>query len=244
MSRPPFSWHMRWSLTLFALALLPVLISLGFWQLGRATEKELLQQQFDAQRAAPAVPIGQLTGAAADYTRLLATGHFDNEHSFLLDNRVLDGHVGFEVITPLAIGNEPRRLLVNRGWIAGDISRRQLPVIPDVEGTVTLAGHLYRDSEGFLLSEEQPEAATWPLMLQGLKFDAVPHLLGEPVFDFTLRLDPGQPGALQPRWSVVNMDPAHHVGYAVQWFSLAAVLVIAWLLASSNLWQWLRGTQS
>ena len=36
--------------------------------------------------------------------------------------------------------------------------------------------------------------------------------------------------------------PRKHQGYAVQWFAMAAVLLIFYLLRSSNLWQLLTGS--
>ena len=42
-------------------------------------------------------------------------------------------------------------------------------------------------------------------------------------------------------WQVVNVSPQKHQGYAVQWFAMAAVLFIFYLLRSSNLWQLLTG---
>jgi cytochrome oxidase assembly protein ShyY1 len=240
MSRPSLAWHINWPLTLTALALMPVLVSLGFWQLQRAEEKAVQQQLFEQRRSAPPVALQSVEEGAVDYTRVQVRGCFDNGRTFLLDNRVQNGRVGFEVISPLQTDAQAPLLLVNRGWIAGDPSRRQLPAIPAVEGEVMLVGHLYHDSAGFQLAEESDEKR-WPRLLQGVQFETMAQLLDGAVFPFTLRLDPGQRGALQPEWVQVNMKPEQHVGYAVQWFGLAVTLAVAWLLASSNLWRWLRG---
>ena len=40
----------------------------------------------------------------------------------------------------------------------------------------------------------------------------------------------GLPHALVAEWTVVNQSPSKHIGYAVQWFAMAAVLVIIGLL--------------
>jgi len=40
----------------------------------------------------------------------------------------------------------------------------------------------------------------------------------------------------------VNMSPQMHQGYAVQWFAMAAVLLVFYLLRSSNVWQLVTGT--
>jgi surfeit locus 1 family protein len=82
------------------LALLPCLLWLGVWQLHRADEKRALQMQFDAQRNAEPIDAAQLSAEPVAYTRAQLRGEFDNAHSFLLDNRVLHGRVGYEVLTP------------------------------------------------------------------------------------------------------------------------------------------------
>ncbi len=40
---------------------------------------------------------------------------------------------------------------------------------------------------------------------------------------------------------MVNVSPAKHRGYAVQWFTMAVVLLIFFFLRSSNIWQLLGG---
>ena len=47
---------------------------------------------------------------------------------------------------------------------------------------------------------------------------------------------------MQADWQVVNVSPAKHRGYAVQWFSMAAVLALLYLARSTNLWQMMKGS--
>ena len=70
---------------------------------------------------------------------------------------------------------------------------------------------------------------------------AVAALQGDRVFPFPVRIDAGEPGALQVDWQVVNMSPQTHQGYAVQWFAMAAVLLVFYLFRSSNFWQLIDG---
>ena len=239
MSRPPFIWQLHWPTTLFVFALLPGLLALGVWQWHRADEKRVLQQQFDAlQRAAP-INAAQLADTPANYTRAELRGQYDNARSFLLDNRVLNGRVGFEVLTPFVLADSRELLLVNRGWIAGDPARRQLPAIPAVSGAVELRGYIYRAADNPLV-ENSANAASWPRVIDQIDFARMPTLLGGPVYPFTLRLDAGADGALSPEWPVVTNSPEKHVAYAVQWFAMAVVLMLMWVLRSSNLREWLR----
>ena len=49
--------------------------------------------------------------------------------------------------------------------------------------------------------------------------------LTEKRLPFELRLEPG-PAAYAVNWPTVTLNPEQHLGYAVQWFSLAAALLV------------------
>jgi cytochrome oxidase assembly protein ShyY1 len=237
-------WKLNWPITLFALALLPLFLGLGRWQLHRADEKALAQQAFERREQAAPQDILQLPAQPESYTRVAAVGRYDNAHSFLLDNRLLHGRFGYEVITPFILSQSgpggALRLLVNRGWIEGDPARRQRPAIGAVEGEVRLSGYVYRDSTKMTMFGNGVEER-WPKLVQNLIVDDLQQRLGQPVYPFVLRLDAGAPGALRAEWQIVSMQPERHVAYAVQWFAMALTLAIAWLFVSSNLWQLIRG---
>ncbi len=240
MPRSAFTWHINRPLTVVALLLFPLLLSLGFWQLSRADEKRIAQRDFAGLRAAEPVGLSALSSAPANYTNLRVRGVIDNERTLLIDNRILQGRFGYEVVSPLRAAGSEHWLLINRGWIAADAARRSLPVVPPVDGEVEVRGHLYRDRAGFELAGEAISSA-WPRVVSHLDFEQLASALQVSLPSYSLRLDAESPAALTVDWRVVNMDPAQHVGYAVQWFSMAAVLVLAWLFASSNLWQVIRG---
>ena len=56
-----------------------------------------------------------------------------------------------------------------------------------------------------------------------------------------LRLAADQPAGFRRDWPVVNVSPAKHRGYALQWFTMAAVLLLLFVLRSSNIVGLLRG---
>ena len=71
--------------------------------------------------------------------------------------------------------------------------------------------------------------------------DKIADSLAGRLFPYPVRIDGGQTGALVVDWVFINASPAKHRGYAVQWFAMAAVLALIYLLRSSNLWQLIRG---
>lgn len=230
--------NINWKLALVTALLFPLLLTLGFWQLDREQEKRNLDAVYEQRRIQPPLPLETIDWTADDlaFVRLVAEGEFLNERNFLLDNRILDSRIGYELITPLL--TESGVVLVNRGWLPMGPSRQQLPELPPVEGTVTVQGSIYvAPGESFLLSDVQEQAAgQWPQVIQSIDSDAMATSLEDevtaPVLPYTVRLENAQPGALQVEWPVISMSPATHRGYAVQWFTMAAVLLLLFVYIS------------
>jgi cytochrome oxidase assembly protein ShyY1 len=235
-------FDLEWRTTAFTLVLLPVLISLGFWQLQRADEKAALGKTWEARQVQPAVPVEavlELAPQALAYLPVSASGRYEQQRYFLLDNRSRDRQFGYEVLALFRPASGAPLLLVNRGWVAGDASRLSLPQIPAAQQQ-SLAGYVYvAPGEPYLLAEQQL-VDEWPQRLQAVDAALIAQLLGEPVFPYPVRLHDDQPDALLAQWAVVNVSPEKHTGYAVQWFSMALALVIIFIFRSSNLGQLLR----
>ena len=72
---------------------LPILISLGEWQLNRAEEKQILQNEYDRRATVGPVRITGLIQAADDlrFYRVTASGFYDAGHQVLVDNRTHKG---------------------------------------------------------------------------------------------------------------------------------------------------------
>lgn len=238
-TKPSFHWQPNGKLVLFVVFFLPLTIALGFWQLSRADQKQALVDEFERRQAAAPVAVDSLNGSVRQYVRIMAQGRFDNERSILLDNRIRQGRAGYEVVTPFEVAPSGRWLLVNRGWIAAGPSREQLPPVPAVTGKVALSGYLYQPGDPFTLGEEQWREH-WPQVLQNLDAERLADRLGVALDGYSLRLDDGAPGALRVGWTVINVQPERHIAYAVQWFALAAALVVLALFANSNLGALLR----
>jgi cytochrome oxidase assembly protein ShyY1 len=236
----------EWRITLFVVLLVPLMVGLGFWQLERAEEKARLQLEFQRQRSLLPAALEQLadeTPAGLAYRPVMLRGEYLAGRDFLLDNRVYQGRYGFEVITPLRLAADGSLALVNRGWIAGDPARRSVPDVPVVAGPVAVTGHVYvPPGEPYILAEQEPDGS-WPRVVQTVKVGVFAGQVdgAAPVFPYLVRLDAGQAGALEIDWQIINVSPEKHTGYAVQWFTMAAVLSLFYLFHSSNLGERLFG---
>lgn len=210
--------------SLLVLALLPMLVGLGCWQLQRAEEKRTLLAQEAAQRGAAPLGVSEVERLAAPaFRRVRLDGHFDAAHSLLLDNRQRGGRAGVELLQPFYDRPSGRWVLVNRGWLAWP-DRRTPPAFASPEGELSLLASVYRPPGiTFLLGDGAPGLG-WPRLVNAVDVVALWRELGREGLADELRLAPG-PASYVGDWPVVSVGPERHLGYAVQWFALAATLL-------------------
>jgi len=86
------------------LFLVVLLLSLGFWQLDRAEQKEaLLKQQKSSSQGAVLKLTNGMDLNATRYRKTTITGHYDSAKQYLIDNQILNGRAGYYVMTPLMV---------------------------------------------------------------------------------------------------------------------------------------------
>lgn len=221
-----------WGLWLLTIAVATFLISLGLWQLSRAEEKQsiLLQQQSQDQEAALKGMPMSIDAEVLRHRRVELRGQFHSERQFLLDNQISQGQVGYNVLTPMKL-SDGRWVLVDRGWIVQGVSRSALPNIEVSEELSVVQGRIYAPyAEAYALGEFNSGAVGWPLVIQFLDFHGIEAELDEAILPVTIRMDSESGPGYRREWSVVAMGPQKHLGYAVQWFAMAAAfLTLMWL---------------
>lgn len=221
--------------------LLTILVSalfagLGRWQIERMYQKQQILEQYEQRQTEP--PLLGLPTATADleqwrYRRVQLGGRLLADRQFLLDNQVLDGRVGFNVLTPLVL-NDERTVLVDRGWVALGERREDLPdirITEEVQSISDIRGTIYVPfGKPFALDHATAGAVGWPRIIQYLDFKALGDLLGKPLVPMVVRLSAQQGEGYKRKWQVVAMSADKHLAYAVQWFGLALVPIILLLV--------------
>ncbi|GIX31675.1 MAG: SURF1-like protein [Porticoccaceae bacterium] len=228
------------ALLLLAAVAVPLCIGLGFWQLAREGQKRDLLAEVERRLSAPPCSLEALE-AIEDwrFRRVRVVGRFDERFTVLLENRVRHGRPGYEVVTLFHPAGSARPLWVNRGWLPGGLDRARLPAVPPVSGRVAITGYLYRPNRPAFRLGPETWRAHWPQVFQHLDFAALEQHTGIAALPWELRLEPGSPGALEASWPVVTIAPERHRAYAVQWFSLAALVLVGVLAATSpRRWRW------
>lgn len=225
--------------TLAVLLLLPLLLWLGFWQLGRAAEKTQMLDVYRQRLALPPAPLGGALDLQTDrYRQVELSGRYDSERQILLDNQLHRGRPGYHVYTPLLVA-DGAAVLVNRGWIPWGESRQTLPdlTIADAPAGTALSvqGRLDRPANpGLALGG--PDDPGWPLRVQHIDYRQLAERLGYPLYPAVILLGAEQPHGYRRDWQVDFgvMTPDRHRGYALQWFGLAAALLTIYGVMNLN----------
>jgi surfeit locus 1 family protein len=218
--------------TVATAAFMGLFVALGMWQLNRAQEKRamLLQYERSSHRPPAELRLPVTNPAGWRYRHVKATGRFDSEHQFLLENQISRHQVGYDVLTPLILPGSQKRVLVDRGWVPLGTSRDDLPQVSVTTSKVTIKGIVYVPyARGFSLGSMTAGETGWPLRIGFINFKQMSARLGAPLAPMIVRLDPGTPHGYRRAWQVVPFGPERHLGYAVQWFAMACTLLAIYL---------------
>jgi surfeit locus 1 family protein len=211
------------------------MIALGFWQLSRLQERRE-QNALITQRLE--MPPIELTGEPIlnpddmDYRPVIVQGVYDSAQEIVWKNRAHQGSPGAHVITPLRIAGADAAVLVDRGWIpytqtAPD--RRAVYQVP--KGEVVVRGLLRQPDKresSFLpadptLSAGRPRLDDWFWLEVGQIQQQVPY----PLLPLIVQQGPGpDPSQLPISGSDIELSEGPHLGYAIQWFSFAAIAIV------------------
>ncbi len=211
-----------WVLTVISVVAFAILIMLGVWQVERLQWKEGLIARAEAAADAPPAAPAQVLGADdPEFLRVALTCPGLATAPFVELQSIHEGRPGVRLISACRHPGYPRTLLIDRGFVADEISAR-----PPVSAS---------DAPVELIAQVRATPAPGPMALaaEGRRFfardnAAMARGLGVegPMAPWTLfATDSSNPDwrALQP-----TAPPAafanNHLGYAITWFGLALAL--------------------
>jgi surfeit locus 1 family protein len=234
--RKPSPFRGRWLLATIGVALLCALfLTLGVWQLQRLEQKRAANALILARmQESPLSLQGQgLDPVQDDLRRATVHGMYDYGQEIVLRNRTHNEIPGVHVIVPLRIAGGEAAVLVDRGWIPYEMSgQEQRKVFQDAVGEVDVRGILRRSE----IRSSQVSPADLPLGPDRPRLDAwhrvdIPRIQEQipyPLLPLYLEEDqaPGEPVRRFPRAEPeLALSEGSHLGYAVQWFAFAGILL-------------------
>lgn len=202
------------------------MVILGFWQLDRMKEKQNRQQALVTRQAQSAVGLDALLTTTMDIrdlnTQFPVTLLVDDYR--LLDNRIVKGQVGYEVLVPGVSGQHS--VLINLGWLPAPSRRDELPVVDLPTKAFELRGVVYiPESNPFVDTSSQQ--ADLPRRIQAVELETLSEVLQLQLLPFVVQAAEHPP--FINNWKPVVMPAEKHLAYAIQWFGLAlGALVVGW----------------
>lgn len=218
----------KWQITIIALLAIIFLSYLGFWQLQRAHEKkEMLAREASLAQNAP---LQWSPGGThpQQYQNVTVEGHY-LPTVLLLDNQHHLHQFGYHVITPLQI-NADKVVLIDRGWVAGDLNRNKLPNVSQPPQPRQITGQVYYPStKNRALGQILEKKAANLAIVELIDIKIISQFLHKSVYPFIIRLDKREPYGYLREWAIVSMPPERHIAYALQWFAMAFVILVIFI---------------
>ncbi|GEK10690.1 SURF1 family protein [Pseudoalteromonas peptidolytica] len=223
---------------LAALIVMLLCVALSYWQWQRAAKKHAINQHIEkrqdqnlANRNNPEskVPIEQIDG------EVQLTGRFVAGAVWYLDNQVVKGRVGFDVISVLEVSKTGEYVVVNLGFVPQRASR--IPTLTSLSETkVTFPAYIKTNvSKGFTLADSAAESQQAHSIIQYIDLDYLSKASNRTLLPIIAYMTHDVLGSTEPHYQPVVMSPQKHEAYAVQWLLIAfSALVIGWKLSKKE----------
>jgi len=234
----PYQFQPSLRISLISGVVFSILMSLGVWQLNRAEQKAQTQQALSESLALSELEIVTplKTSTAYRFRHARLQGRFDTKHQYLLDNHIYKGRPGFLVITPFWYANDNAVILVNRGWLPLGKTRQDLPNIIVSDTQQNISGIL-ADLPGKLPSfgiGPPVNSGQWPRIIRDVEIEQISLDLGYTMPPYLLQLGQDNPAAYTQNWQAIASGPEKNQSYAIQWFSMALVILILFIGLNSR----------
>ena len=216
-----------WKLALLGLFFVCVFFALGCWQVQRANEKKLLLKHF--QERTQQNPLNQNNLSSNQdlrFYRVELLGEFDNSKNFLLDNKIYQQQIGYEIYT--VFNTSQQSYLIDRGFLPIKNRRDEAPSIQPILGKVTIVAILNEPPRYFSLGGiKASNNESWPLKIEYVDIKELSQIAHQHLFPYVLMLSEKNALNYYPTEpQIISMTPEKHMGYAVPWFALSLSLLI------------------
>ena len=223
---------------LYSLALLiavSALVSLGFWQIDRGRQKELIISSYlNRDSVSPESLIEVFKDQNLSWKKMYVEGKFVKPHIFL-DNSINERQFGYQLITPFVYGNNT--ILVLRGWVKGSPNRSILPNVKTSYDEKKITGYLneppYSGISGMFDKSTIEVFEKDKIRIQKLDRIRIEEILDRKLDNRVFYLHSDEPDAYLVKNDKFTKQHKHFA-YATQWFCMALVLLVIGVI---NLWK-------
>lgn len=232
--RYSFLFRPRWILFHVAVvALIVLMINLGFWQLRRLDERQAFDAIIEDRYNATPVSVDEVIDEASgdldsvEWRPVEITGEFVDDGDVRIVNRSQNGMAGDNIVSPFRL-DDGRIILVNRGFVPLSSSDE---FEPEPTGTITVVGRMHPSDEH---RRGQVSDASEGVLTEAQIVDIErlrPQLPDGEVVPFYLDQARTQADAYPQPVAEPDLSEGPHLSYAVQWFIFSACVIAGWVLA-------------
>jgi surfeit locus 1 family protein len=226
----------KWLLpTLLVFAGTALCICLGIWQLDRLEQRRAFNAQFESARAQPVLDLNLEQPeniAEMEWRSVKVTGEYDFANQVAVRNQYYGSEYGYHLLTPLSFDGQA--ILVDRGWIPADGNAAPSDWRKyDEDGVVNVSGQIRRGQAkpaiggvADPLPQDGARLEIWnnaniSRIADQMPYPALPVYI-QPDVDAD---DTEPPIPSQPE---IELTEGPHFGYALQWFTFAAILFVGY----------------
>lgn len=225
----------RWILaTILVVVGVSVNVRLGIWQLDRLEQRRAFNARVLAQINQPVLkldgPALSEDLAGMEYRKVVVKGDYDQSHEVALRNQAWENQVGVHLLTPLHIEGSDAYVLVDRGWVPDSDyvydgwDQYAEPGKVEVMGVIRASQSkpdFGRRSDPTPIPGGEPLKAWYFANVEAISKQVPYTLLPIYVQQAPTSGWNGLPYRTQPN---LELSEGPHMGYAVQWFTFAAIL--------------------
>jgi surfeit locus 1 family protein len=220
-----------WLATLLVAAGTLVLIRLGIWQLDRLEQRRAFNMQVTSARSQPVLDLNQEAPEdinTLEWRAVQFVGEYDFENQIAVRNQYYLNQYGYHLLTPLL--SQGTAVLVDRGWIPADGNSTPEDWRKyDEAGEVKIIGQirlgLGKPAIGGV-ADALPADGSQLKIWNNVDVAQVANQLPYPILPVYIQAnadaaDAEPPIPFQPE---LELTEGPHFGYALQWFTFAAIL--------------------
>lgn len=224
-----------WFATLLVIAASLVMARLGIWQLDRLEQRRAFNAQFTAARAQPPLDLNKDVPAdlaLMEWRAVTFTGEYDFANQVAVRNQYYGNEYGYHLLTPLL--SNGTAVLVDRGWIPADGNATPADWRKyDEPGQVAVTGQIRLGQAKPALggvADALPADGNKLAVWNNANVEQIALQMPYPILGIYLQpaADPADATPPIPYQPEIELTEGPHFGYALQWFTFTAILLIGY----------------
>lgn len=224
-----------WLATLLVFLGAALCVRLGIWQLDRLEQRRAFNAQVESMRTMSLLDLnseGTDSVEKMEWRSAQVTGEYDFENQVAIRNQYNGNQYGYHLLTPLLF--KGKAVLVDRGWIPADGNSAPADWRKyDEAGEVKVIGQIRlgqsKPAYGGV-ADALPADGEKLTMWNNADVEMIAHQMPYPILNVYIQpnadeIDVVPPIPFQPE---LDLTEGPHLGYALQWFTFATILLIGY----------------